>query len=339
MPIDELAQNDISEIANRVKAIEGFEGNTKRSEAVLGTAPQPDITLSEALEIFWTITKDRTMNKSDQQIRKWRNPRIKSIRNAIHVIGNMPIENISKSHIVKFRDWWIGRIENEGIKPSTANKDLIHLKNVVQTVADHFQLNNDYQRIFRKITLSENKEQVRKPFEIEYIQDVLLNPSSLKGLNNEAKNLVLALINTGARLSELTGLNEEDIKLDEDIPHIIIRPNDNRNLKTHYSKRKIPLVGCSLQAFRNCPEGFPRYKKKTDNLSNLVNQYFRDNDLFPTEKHTLYSLRHSFQDRLTRANVNDRLQTELMGHKFNRPLYGDGPTLEQKHECLKEISL
>jgi hypothetical protein len=65
----------------------------------------------------------------------------------------------------------------------------------------------------------------------------------------------------------------------------------------------------------------------------------RENDLFPSEKHSLYSLRHSFQDRLTSANAGDRVQTDLMGHKFSREKYGNGASLQDKKLWMEQICL
>ncbi|MEP1305096.1 MAG: DUF6538 domain-containing protein [Balneola sp.] len=339
MPMNEIMEKSLPTILKRIQGVKEYKDNPQALEAILGAVEKPELTISKALEVYWSISKNKIMNKSDKQIRKWRNPRKKAIKNFISLIDDMPIEEISRDHLVRFRDWWIGRIEDECIRPSTANKDLIHMKSILQAVGDHYALNIDFQRLFRRLTLEENKKQVRKPFDKEYIQKTLLSNENLNGLNKQVKNLVLALINTGARPSELTGLDKDDINLDDKIPHIVIRPNGHRQLKTTYSERKIPLLGCSLKAFENCPTGFPQYRNKTDTFSNLVNRYFRDNNLLPTEKHSLYSLRHGFQDRLTRSGVNDRMQAELMGHKFNRPLYGDGPTLKQKYECLKGISI
>lgn len=339
IPLDELSNKSVTDIAKRVRTLEEHDENSSTVQAVLGAVKKPQLTISRSLEVFWSISKNRIINKSDKQIRKWRNPRKKAVKNIITLIGDIPIEEINRDQLVKFRDWWIDRIEEDGIRPSTANKDLIHLKSILQAVADHYTLDIDFQRLFRKLTLEENTKQVRRPFDEEYIKNTLVPSGALDGLNKQARNLVMALVNTGARPSELTGLDIQDINLDAEIPHIIIRPNKHRQLKTRYSERNIPLLGCSLKAFKSCPAGFPRYLNKTDTFSNLVNQYFRDNDLLPSNKHSLYSLRHGFQDRLTRSNVNDRMQAELMGHKFNRPLYGDGPTLEQKYECLKDISI
>ncbi len=81
------------------------------------------------------------------------------------------------------------------------------------------------------------------------------------------------------------------------------------------------------------------YLDKPDELSAILGDHLRENNLFPSEKHTLYSLRHSFQDRLTEVDAPDRVQAELMGHKFNRQKYGKGPTIEKKMEWMKKVQL
>ena len=59
----------------------------------------------------------------------------------------------------------------------------------------------------------------------------------------------IALISdTGMRLAEAAGLNIDDIRLDEDIPYVDIKPHPWRSLKTKGSQRQMPLVGASLWA-------------------------------------------------------------------------------------------
>ena len=55
----------------------------------------------------------------------------------------------------------------------------------------------------------------------------------------------------------LAGLAREDIVLDADIPHIIIRPHQWRRLKTKGSERTLPLVGASLWAAKKAVEASP----------------------------------------------------------------------------------
>ncbi len=338
-PVNDLASGSIRDIAKRTSVIKKHEDNPKVVKAVLGTVKKPEITLTRCLEIFWSITKDRVMNKSEKQLRDWRNTRIRAVNDLKSLIGDKSIEALTRQDMIEFRDWWIDRIQNEGLTANTANKYLVFIKNIVETVSDHLSLKIDHHLIFKKITLKEKKTKSRKPFDKEFIKNELLHTIKSGDLNDQAKAIVLTMVNTGARPSEITNLEEADIKLAHEIPHIVIRENSLHELKTQYSERRIPLVGCSLEAMKKFPKGFPRYRGKTDSFSNLVNKYLRQHNLSPTERYSLYSLRHGFQDRLTRSGVNDRMQAELMGHKFNRPLYGDGPKLEQKYSCLKNIAI
>ena len=50
------------------------------------------------------------------------------------------------------------------------------------------------------------------------------------------------------RLSEAAGLAREDVLLDADIPHVIIRQHPWKRLKTKGSERTLPLFGASLWA-------------------------------------------------------------------------------------------
>lgn len=95
----------------------------------------------------------------------------------------------------------------------------------------------------------------------------------------------------------------------------------------------------SVHYFRSgiIPKKKSSYRDNPDVLSTYLNKYLRANDLLPSEKHSVYSLRHSFQDRLLAVNAPDRVQAELMGHKFGRPRYGDGATLKMKSDWLKKI--
>jgi integrase len=87
------------------------------------------------------------------------------------------------------------------------------------------------------------------------------------------------------------------------------------------------------------PEGFPRYRDKSSSLSATLNKYLTENGLRPSRDHTVYSLRHSFKDRLVAVEAPDSLIDSLMGHKTYKPKYGKGPSLELKLKFLQRISL
>ena len=89
---------------------------------------------------------------------------------------------------------------------------------------------------------------------------------------------------------------------------------------------------------REQPDGFPRYRDKADVLSALVNKALTARGLRPEKGQSLYSLRHTFEDRLTAVDAPDKIIACLMGHKWSRPRYGVGPSLEHKRDWLERIA-
>ncbi len=67
----------------------------------------------------------------------------------------------------------------------------------------------------------------------------------------------------------------------------------------------------------------------------VLNKFLRENGLMETAYHTLYSLRHSFEDRMLAAGIDDRIRRHLFGHRLDRERYGKGATLEHKQELLQ----
>ena len=135
------------------------------------------------------------------------------------------------------------------------------------------------------------------------------------------------MIETAARPSEICNLRAEHIWLDGDVPHIEITeredPFNPRQLKTTSSKRFVPLVGAALAAMKLFPNGFGRYGEKEEALSATINKYCIDNGLRETSKHSLYSIRQSFEGRMIRAGFDVELRIALFGHASQRPVYGD----------------
>lgn len=92
-----------------------------------------------------------------------------------------------------------------------------------------------------------------------------------------------------------------------------------------------------MRTFRACPDGFPRYADNPS-LSATVNKYLRENGLLESPKHSMYSLRHAFEDRMLAAGVDDRIRRDLFGHSLDRERYGKGASLEQMHEIVQRLA-
>jgi integrase len=307
----------------------------REAEALMGAVPKPDLTISRALDAFWPLAADRIVGKSPDQVRRWRNPRIKAIGNLIGVIGDKAIDQITADDMLDFREWWMDKIRGEGLTPNSANKDLIHIGNILRTVNKMKRLGLSLP--LDDLAIKEGDKKTRPAFSVEWIKDKLLAAGALDGLNTEARAILLGMVNTGYRPSEGAALTAAQIKLDHPVPHISIEPV-GRQLKSQYARRKIPLLGVSLEAFRAFPDGFPRYRDSAA-LSATVNKFLRANGLLETEQHTMYSLRHSFEERMLAAGIDDRIRRDLFGHALDRERYGGGASIEMVKGLLGPLAL
>jgi integrase len=337
LPIDRVATLPMPELLERMEAALTPAGKVdpRRAAAVLGTAPRAQMTLSRALEQYWVLARDLEFGKSADQIRRARNPRKKAFNNLIGQVGDMPLSDVTRDDLLDFREWWWDRITAEGLTPDSANKDFTYIASTLRLVNTQKRLGLNIP--FDGLAFAEGVKTPRLPFSENWIRKHLLAPNVLDGLNTEARCLLLGMINTGYRPSEAQDLRGCDIRLDTNLPHISIEPV-NRTLKTADSKRIIPLAGISLEAFRACPDGFPRYRGKAG-LSATVNKYLRANGLAETAKHTLYGLRHSFEDRLLDRDVDERIRRDLMGHALGRKRYGRGASPEKLAAAVQSIAL
>jgi len=338
-PIRDVEQLPLEELLARVEVLQRRDGrvDTVVAPAILGSVDVPSLTVSEALEEYWRLTPDRTRGKSDDQKRRWRNPRKKAIRNFIDVVGNLALAKLKRTDFLDFRSWWLERITEEGLTPNSANKDLIHLADVLKTVNELKGYGFDLP--LQKLTLQEGDKKERIPFSDVWIREKLLAPGALDGLNAEARAILIGMINTGYRPSEAAGLTADRIRLDVPEPHIFIAPDETRQIKNKTSRREIPLTGVSLEVFREFPRGFPHYRERPATLSATVNKFLRENGLMESERHVMYSLRHSFEDRMLRGRIDERIRRELMGHSLGREKYGEAGGLPFKAAELSRIAI
>lgn len=338
MTAGDVAKLPVDALLDRVAAATKASGEPDKVAAVatLGGAKVPPITVKRALELFWELAADDTRGMSENQIRKWRNPRVKAIANFVKVVGNKVLADITRDDMLNFRDWWQKRLVKEGLSAGSANKDVGYVEAILRRVTEMKRLGLVLP--FGGMTFKEDDKKTRLPFSEGWIRTRLLAPDALDGLNEQARDLFFALVNTGARPSEIAGLQADHIKLDAPVPHIVIAA-DGKKVKTATSKRAIPLVGVSLEAMKRHPEGFPRYRFK-DAFSATANKYLRENGLLESPQHTLYGLRHAFEDRMLRAKIDERIRRDIMGHSLGgRQRYGEGATLAEKRKLLKKIAL
>lgn len=196
------------ELSSRLVAIEKSGYNEKHVEALWGGVEQPQIRLSSCMDIFFDITKDRIIGKDANQIRKWRNPKSRVLRDFIAVVNDKYFHEITRDDTFKYRDWWISRINEFSYVPESANKDFTHIKDIITTVATHHKIKIDKDDLFGKIFLAEDNEQKRLPFETDYIVNVLLTDDTYSDLTEDEKYILMAMADTGARDGEIVKFGE-----------------------------------------------------------------------------------------------------------------------------------
>ncbi|WP_161796934.1 tyrosine-type recombinase/integrase [Devosia soli] len=347
-PTEQLAEGSWAEIAQRMEVILPQSTPKPVLEAALGLVEEPKATFGDALKIYCgEIFKTELAGKSEAQLRKWRVIPERAIRTFVEVVGDKPLSEIKRSDAVKFYRHWLERIQPSDpsisrLSPSSGNRQLGELRKLYRSYFDHVHDEPDRSNPFRGLSFKENDERKRPAFSDRWIIEKFIQGDALRGLNSEARAVLFAMIETGARPSELCNLRPESIVLNAEVPHVAIVEHLDadapRQLKSTSSRRYIPLVGVALKAFQAFPEGFPRYREREESLSATINKYFSDNGLRESNKHSLYSLRHSFENRMLRADFDVELRIALFGHKSQRPVYGDAGGLNWKAEKLRSIA-
>lgn len=348
-PAAEVAELPIGDLVERTRAIAAAGRTVEQQAALLGGETPPPLVLTAVYDLYVDeIATAELRTKSLQQRRKWINVKKRSVERFVEVVGDIEMNRISREHALKFWRYWQQRIApKEGRAthtPSSGNRELGSLRTIY---AEYFAHIGQMDRVnpFAGLSFAEKAKQkkLRPPFPTDWIRTKILQPGALDRLNDEARAIVLATIEVGARPSETCNLSSEQIRINAPVPHLAFEerddPDDPRELKSAASIRVVPLVGVALEVFKRFPNGFPRYREKEESLSQLVNKYLRNNGLAPTPRHTLYGLRHSMEDRMKEAGIGDDLRRILLGHRIDREEYGIGGSLEWRQKELAKVAL
>ena len=179
------------------------------------------IKLSKACELYLRLKgvgKDkvfiRTANRNTQYVTK--------------LLGDRPISSYSSNEAAQFRDWCIDR--GMGIK--TVKRVFASVRAIINLAISEegFDCSNAFAKTYFP---DDDNAQIRQPISMEDIRKV---QSLCRDNDDEMRWLIALISDTGMRLGEAAGLLKEDIKLDDHIPHIDIKPHPWRTLKTKGSQ-------------------------------------------------------------------------------------------------------
>jgi len=328
-----------------------FEARERSSEvaadALIGAVKVPATTISQAFDIYCDeIVADELVNKSRLQKDQWKKVKRRAVTNFVAMVGDKAMTDITIDDAKKVYRHWLARIAPKDGKAtasaSSGNRDIGNLRVLYGAYFRHMG-QGQRPNPFDDLGFSLEKTRSPAPSPTEWIIDRILKPGALASLNAEARGILLIMIETGARPSEIANLEPSSIRLSHKVPHLAIEPredpDDPREIKTESSRRKVPLVGIALAAAERHRDGFPRYRNRENDLSAALNKFMRSNGLFPSPAHTVYSFRHSFEDRMKEAGLDDELRRLLMGHTVDRPRYGSGGSLEWRRKEMLRLAL
>ncbi len=345
-----VAERPLQEVLARVEAMRAPDGwpDPVIASGVLGGANEPTLRLSDLVEHAETLSVQDNRFKSAEQMRLWRNPRVRAVRNLIAALGgDRPVVEIGPVEARQHRRWWQSRIADEGQSSQTANKDFHYISGMLARFYEDID-HADPPRPYMGVSIRDRHAKVQRKDEVPvaYITDRWFAPGAFDGLNDEARDILLIALETGCRQSEIHDLPASAFQLDADVPHLCVRneaahdPDARREIKNRHSERDVPLVGVALAAAQRHPAGFPRYRNKRS-YSAIVNKYLKTHDLVP-EGVTVGGLRHTWESRLKAAGLHTDDRGELMGHSVKalrgREHYGDEMDLERRQALAASIA-
>ena len=288
--------------------------------------------LSDALELYLrlkAVGKDKVFVRTANR----------NVGYVIKVLGDKPIRQYSSSDAAIFRDWLI----KQGMSIRTVKRVFASVRAVVNlTISEHgLDCINGFAKTYFP-TGEDINDRLAIPNEnIKKVQALCVE------MDDDMRWLIALISDTGMRLGEAAGLHMGDIKLDEPIPYIDLKPHPWRSLKTRDSQRRIPLVGAALWACRRLREvndsnslAFPRYcDGKTCNANSASAALNKWMKTIIGGDYVVHGLRHSLRDRLRAvecpSDIIDQIggwTTTGIGHA-----YGKGYSVEILAKWMERI--
>ena len=314
-------------------------------KALAGTLEEPPATIRDALRIY---VKDKgTGRRNEAEQLRFVRERERAIIALVDTIGNKPIRDVTRDDARRFREAMVEKLNT----PGTVNNYIKHCRTIFGHAIRELELARA--NPFEKLQLEdpESARDKRDSFTDAELKQLVKAARTMK-LRDDMRHILLMLADTGARLNEIVGLERGDIVLDDPVPHVLIRPNSIRLLKTDSSKRRVPLIGVALEAAREAvgamrqQEGqlavFPAYTggRGNTNASGALMRFLRERAKITDPKLTIHSLRHTFKDRMRNAGVPEDVRDYLQGHTTGRvsEQYGEGPGLEYLAGQLAKVA-
>jgi integrase len=261
-------------------------------------------TVSEAAKLYCSAKRLDCLNKAEAM----------AVKQFVAHSGDIRLAKITRAQVRE----WISSLRNQArqsdptIRRRLGSMSTIYAHSMEDAAAAG-------QNPFCRHRLSMRAAGQRLPFDREQLA---LIDAWLRGpVGHRPTGLIIRLLRaTGARPLEIGGIDVCDLRLGALVPHLLIRPNSQRGLKTVSSQRMVPLVGDGLEAARNLTErekdgaAFPRTCWATGSLSARLNKALRSCGIPKAKSLTAYSFRHTMAEALRTSDAPFDVQQALLGH-------------------------
>ena len=206
VPAEVLLRRSFQENLPRLMAAAGTVAEPTApavTEALLGGVDVALPPLRTVFEEFVALTKTKHMRKSDRQRHLWRLPRDRAVVNfekAVPKRARAGIDRITREDALAFRAWWAQRIEDGETRAETANKDFGHRSQIFRTWCE-LKGHGDLEYPFARLRFDNTVDPLvtRPAFSRDWVADQLLASHALDGLNDEAADALLVLVNSRRR--------------------------------------------------------------------------------------------------------------------------------------------
>ncbi|MGJ8547244.1 MAG: DUF6538 domain-containing protein [Sulfitobacter sp.] len=299
------------------------------------------IFLSSALEIFQSLKGEDPSSRSGVD-------RKRVVADLIGQFGDLPIDKYDRNQANAF----VKHLLDRGNRTTTVQRRMNSIRPVFSVVSKEKGFVD--KGIFEGLIIPKMGEDKvdRLPYSLAEIR--LIQRACLEA-DDDIRWVIALLSDTGLRLGEATGLMVRDVDLKGPVPHVKVRKNAVRRLKTKDSQRDVPLVGASLWAIGRALEHtnsdfvFPRYidtaktppEHKGTHASNTMTKWLRALPIEAQDQKGTHSFRHSIQDRLRECQVPQEIRNVLCGwtNKGIGEGYGAGYSLGLLREHLEKVVL
>lgn len=343
-------QRPVLSASDQLRSMDVYTGS--HTEATVSTSPPEQAksshhkvkahrpTLADAKQLY---LHERIIGDINE---RHKTARIERVMTHLHAViePDCLLSDLTRNHAREVRDRMLIELE---MTPITVKRYLCDVSAMVNLGLREFDIRdaiNPFLNLPIKIDTVAREERDPLPADVVIAMRERLSAHTA----SDIWNLWRIVEGTGCRLGEVTGLLKSDIHTDDQIPYIDLIFHDHRRLKTNGSIRRVPLVGDALKAIKSAikeagdsPFLFPRYGRVrgADSASAALMKHLRA--VSDNPKHTVHSLRHGMEDKLTRASVSEFDRNLVLGHSsggMSERYGGAEARLEIAYKALLKIN-